>query len=442
MSASVSATPVDCSSANIATAWHAASGRRVVVTALSCITPVGADAASTFDSLLAGRSGIQTISYFDPSEYDCRVAGEVHQFDVGPYVPAKDARRMDKFVQFAIACSDMALQGAGVDLERTGRHRVGVSIGTGIGGLRIIEEQTQKLQERGPRGVSPFTVPMMLGNLATGHVAIRHQLRGPNLHVSTACATGAQAIGEAACAIQRGDAEVMLAGAAESSITPLFIAGFAAARALTTRNSEPTAASRPFDRQRDGFVMGEGAALLVLESEEHARRRGADIWAELAGYGVSNDAFHVTAPHASGLGAQQAMRMALGRAALAPGDIGYINAHGTATILGDAAEAHAVQEVFGDHARDGGVWLSATKSMIGHLLGASGAVEAAVSLMSLRRGQVHPTLNLDALDANCLLDCVPGAARDRRLDAVMSNSFGFGGTNASLVFKRYQIATA
>jgi 3-oxoacyl-[acyl-carrier-protein] synthase II len=362
----------------------------------------------------------------------------MRDFDVGPYVNAKDVRRMDKFVQFAIACSDMALRDSGLDFERTGHHRVGVSIGTGIGGLRVIEEQTQKLQERGPRGVSPFVVPMMLGSIANGHVAIRHQLRGPNLHVSTACATGSQAIGEAACAIQRGDADVMLAGAAESPITPLFVAGFGAARALTTRNAEPSAASRPFDSQRDGFVMGEGAALLVLESEEHARRRGADIWGELAGYGVSNDAFHVTAPHASGLGAQQAMRMALGRAAMTPEDIGYINAHGTATILGDAAETQAVQAVFGNHALDGGLWLSATKSMIGHLLGASGAVEAVVSLMSLRHGQVHPTLNLAAPDADCRLDCVPGAARERQLAAVMSNSFGFGGTNASLIFKRYE----
>ncbi|MET0793579.1 MAG: beta-ketoacyl-ACP synthase II [Polyangiaceae bacterium] len=413
--------------------------RRVVVTGAGCISPLGTDLQTTFENLLAGRSGIRAITRFDASEYACRIAGEVCGFDFSRYnkVP-RDAQRIDVFAQFSIACADMAIESAGLAIGDLPRERVGVSIGTGVGGLQVIERQQQKLLERGPRSVSALLIPMFLGNIASGHVAIRHSLRGPNLHVSTACATGTQAIGEAAWTIARGDADVMLAGGAESAITPLLISGFSAARTLSVRNDDPARASRPFERHRDGFVMGEGAAVLVLEEEQHARQRGALIWAEIAGYGSSSDAHHITAPEQNGTGARQAMQSALDRANLAPESIGYVNAHGTATQLGDVAESRALHAVFGEHASSKRLWISSTKSMIGHLLGAAGAVEAAVSLMSLRTGCVHPTLNLDEPDPSCDLDFVPREARERKLFAVMSNSFGFGGTNATLIFKQYR----
>jgi len=411
--------------------------RRVVVTGIGCLSPLGNDLDTTFANLLAGRSGIRPITRFDASDHSCRIAAEVSGFDFAPYARhPRDVQRTDVFAQFAIACADMAVASAGLQLEKLRRERVGVCIGTGVGGLQVIERQQQKLLERGPRGVSAFLIPMFLGNLASGHVAIRFGLRGPNMHVSTACATGTQAIGEAAWTIARGDADVMLAGSAESAITPLLLSGFAAARTLSTRNDEPARASRPFDRQRDGFVMGEGAAVMVLEEEQHARARGATIWAELAGYGLSSDAHHITAPEQSGAGARDAMRMALERARLSPDAIDYVNAHGTATPLGDLAEMRAIQSVFGEHARSR-LWISSSKSMIGHLLGAAGAVEAAVSIQSLRTGHVHPTTNLEEPDPECHLDFVPREARERKLFAVMSNSFGFGGTNATLIFKHY-----
>jgi 3-oxoacyl-[acyl-carrier-protein] synthase II len=413
-------------------------GRRVVVTGLGCISPVGLDAASSFGRLLEGRSGVRPISHFDASTFDCRIAGEVDGFDPANYgIGVKDARRMDTFVQFACAAAKMALDDAGIDLSGAPHDRIGVSIGTGVGGLQVIEKQQERLLKRGPRAVSPFLIPMMLGNLASGHVAIRHGLRGPNLHVSTACATGTQAIADAGATIERGDADVMLAGGAEAAITPLLVSGFSAAGALCTSNADPAGASRPFDRSRTGFVMGEGAGVLVLEDEEFARRRGAAILAELTGYGVSSDAHHVTAPEERGHGAQLAMRMALARAELASEQIDYVNAHGTGTVLGDISEARAVKQVFKEHATSGGLWLSATKSMTGHLLGAAGAVEAVICVQSIRHGKVHPTINLNDPDPECDLDFVPKEARDRRLQAVMSNSFGFGGTNATLIFQAY-----
>lgn len=411
-------------------------GRRVLVTGLGCISPLGMDAASSFARLLEGRSGIRPITRFDASSFDCRIAGEITGFDPAAFgIGAKDARRMDTFAQLACAAAKMAIEHAGLNLRGGPHDHIGVSIGTGVGGLQVIEKQQERLLERGPRAVSPFLIPMMLGSLASGQVAIRYRLRGPSLHVSTACATGTQAIGDAAVAIERGDADVMLAGASEAAITPLLLSGFGAAGALSTNNSDPSGASRPFDRARTGFVMGEGAGILVLEDEDHARRRGASVLAEVTGYGVSNDAHHVTAPEERGLGARLAMLMALTRAGLAPERIDYVNAHGTGTVLGDIAETRAIKDVFKAHATSKRLWLSATKSMTGHLLGAAGAVEAVVCVQSIQHGKVHPTINLTDPDPECDLDFVPNHGRERRLRAVMSNSFGFGGINATLIFQ-------
>lgn len=419
--------------------------RRVLVTGFGCISPLGNDAQTTFRNLLEGCSGIGPITRFDASALDSRIAGEIKAFDPAIYgITPKAARRMDTFSQLSVACAEMALADAGIewnDGQLGSRDRIGVSIGTGVGGLQVIEQQQSKLLERGPRAVSPFFIPLFLGNLASGHVAIRFGLRGPNLHVSTACATGTQAIGEAAAAIARGAADVMLAGGAESAITPLLVSGFCALGALSTQNADPQAASRPFDRSRDGFVMGEGAGVVVLEDEAHARRRGASIAAELAGYGVSSDAHHLTAPESTGSGAQLAMRAALEQARCAPSDIDYVNAHGTGTLQGDVAETRAVKAVFQAHATNKQLWLSSTKSMVGHLLGAAGALEAIVCLQSMQHGKVHPTLNLREPDPECDLDYVPLWARDRVVRAAMSNSFGFGGVNATLVFKRYVAST-
>jgi 3-oxoacyl-[acyl-carrier-protein] synthase II len=412
--------------------------RRVVVTAVGCVSPLGNDADTTFQKLVEGRSGIAAITRFDAKDHQARIAGEVRGFDFAEYVPSrKSAKHMDVFVQFAIAASDMAVKSSGLDLSTSDRERFGAVIGTGVGGLQVIEAQQRVLLERGPRAISPFLIPMFLGNLAAGHVAIRYGLKGPNVHISTACATGTHAIGEAGQIIARGDADVMLAGGTESGITPLLVAGFCAANALSTRNDRPEEASRPFDRGRDGFVMGEGAGVLVLEELEHALERDAPILAELAGYGLTDDAHHVTAPEASGDGARRAMRAALSRARLNPGDIDYINAHGTATPLGDKVETAAIKALFGEHATSGRLWISSTKSMIGHLLGAAGAVEAVVCVKSIVEGKVHPTINLRDPDPDCDLDYVANEARDRRVRAVLSNSFGFGGHNAALLFRAF-----
>ena len=416
--------------------------RRVVVTGLGVVSPLGLDAATTFARLLEGRSGIGPIERFDASGFECRIAGEIKGFDPTSHgLSSREVRRMDVFAQLALACAEMAIRDAGLELSTDDgitHDRIGVSIGTGVGGLQVIEQQHTRLLERGVRAVSPFLIPMFLGNMASSHVAIRYRLRGPSLHASTACATGTQAIGQAAAVIERGDADVMLAGGAESAITPLLVGGFCAAKALSTQNDAPEAASRPFERRRDGFVMGEGAGVLVLEEERHARARRAQIWGEVAGYGVSCDAGHITAPDESGGGAQLAMAMALGRAGLAPADIDYVNAHGTGTVLGDIAETRAVRAVFGAHAATGRLWISATKSMIGHLLGAAGALGAIVCLQSIREGKVHPTINLHEPDPECNLDYVPNEARERPVRAAMTNSFGFGGVNATLVLKRYE----
>ncbi|HEU4733825.1 MAG TPA: beta-ketoacyl-ACP synthase II [Kofleriaceae bacterium] len=413
--------------------------RRVVVTGLGCVSPLGNDADVTFARLLEGHSGIGPITRFDARDHRAQIAGEVRGFDVTPYVPSKKtARHMDTFVQFAIAASDMAIKSSGLDLGAEDRDRIGVYVGTGVGGLQVIEAQHRVMSERGPRAVSPFLIPMFLGNLAPGHIAIHFGLKGPNLHVSTACATGTHAIGEAAHVIARGDADVMIAGGSESGITPLLVAGFCAASALSTRNDSPAEASRPFDLDRDGFVMGEGAGILVLEDEARARRRGAPILAEIGGYGVTDDAHHMTAPEDTGDGGRRAMAAALARARVRPEDVDYVNAHGTATPLGDKAETIALKALFGAHATSGKLWISSTKSMVGHLLGAAGALEAVVCVKTIALGKVHPTINLRRRDPDCDLDYVPGAARDRKVRVALSNSFGFGGHNASLLFRAFE----
>jgi 3-oxoacyl-[acyl-carrier-protein] synthase II len=413
--------------------------RRVVVTGIGCVSPLGNDADTTFQRLLEGQSGIGPITRFDAKDHNAQIAGEVRGFDVAQYVPSrKIAKHMDVFVRFAIAASDMAVKSSGLDLAASDRERVGVVVGTGVGGLQVIEAQQRVLLERGPRAISPFLIPMFLGNLAPGQIAIRYGLKGPNLHLSTACATGTHAIGEAGHVIARGDADVMLAGGSESGITPLLVAGFCAANALSTRNDSPEEASRPFDRGRDGFVMGEGAGILVLEELEHARKRGAPILAELAGYGLTDDAYHITAPEESGDGGKRAMHAALARAEVNPEDVDYVNAHGTATPLGDKVETIALKALFGEHARSGKLWVSSTKSMIGHLLGAAGAVEAIVCVKSIEQGKVHPTINLRDPDPECDLDYVANEARDRKVRLALSNSFGFGGHNASLLFRAFE----
>jgi 3-oxoacyl-[acyl-carrier-protein] synthase II len=413
--------------------------RRVVVTGVGCLSPLGNDADVTFRRLLEGHSGIGPITRFDAKDHACQIAGEVRGFEVAPYVPSrKAARHMDTFAQFAVAAAAMAIKASGLELGVANRERIGAVVGTGVGGLQVIEAQHRTLLERGPRAISPFLIPMFLGNLAPGHIAIHFGLGGPNLHLSTACATGTHAIGEAAHVIARDDADVMIAGGSESGITPLLVAGFCAAHALSTRNDRPHEASRPFDRERDGFVMGEGAGVLVLEEAEHARRRGAPILAELAGYGLTDDAHHMTSPQESGDGARRAMSAALARAKVNPEDVDYVNAHGTATPVGDKVETLAIKALFGEHARSGKLWISSTKSMLGHLLGASGAVEAVVCVKTIAEGKVHPTINLRHPDPDCDLNYVANEARDRSVRAALSNSFGFGGHNASLLFRAWR----
>ncbi|WP_394824094.1 beta-ketoacyl-ACP synthase II [Pendulispora albinea] len=413
--------------------------RRVVVTGLGCVSPLGNDADTTFTRLLEGQSGIGPITHFDPKDHLSQIAGEVRGFDISQYVPSrKAAKHMDTFVHFAIAAADMAIADSGLSLDAVDRERAGAVIGTGVGGLQVIEAQQRTLLARGPRAVSPYLIPMFLGNLAPGHLAIRYGLKGPNVHVSTACATGTHAIGEAGHVIARGDADVMLAGGSEAGTTPLLVAGFCAANALSTRNDRPEEASRPFDRERDGFVMGEGAGILVLEELEHARKRGATILAELRGYGLTDDAHHVTAPEQSGDGAKRAMQAAIARAKIHPEEVDYVNAHGTATPLGDRMETNALKAVFKEHATSRKLWISSTKSMIGHLLGAAGAVEAIVCIQTIARSKVHPTINLRTPDPECDLDYVANEGRDRKVRVALSNSFGFGGHNATLLFAAFE----
>ncbi len=409
--------------------------RRVVVTGLGLVTPVGNTVEESWSALVAGKSGAARIQRFDPTPLDVRFGCEVKGFDAGAYLERKEAKRYDLFCQYAIAASVQAVQAAGLAGGFPEPDRTGVLIGSGIGGIATFEEQCKIYLEKGPGRVSPFFVPMFIPDMAAGLVAMRYGVTGPNFCTVSACASSAHAIGEAYRTIQRGDADVMIAGGAEAAITPLAIAGFANMKALSPRNDDPEHASRPFDGTRDGFVLGDGAGIAVLESLEHAERRGAPVLVEVAGFGMSADAYHMTQPAPEGRGAQQAMRAALADACLSPGDVAYINAHGTSTPAGDSAETQAVKAVFGDRARK--VVFGSTKSMTGHLLGAAGGVEFGVCALVIGRGVIPPTINYVTPDPECDLDCAPNHAVERRVDVAMSNSFGFGGHNVTLIAKRF-----
>ena len=408
--------------------------KRVVITGLGLVTPLGNDVPSTWEAVVSGRSGVGPITRFDASEFDTRIAGEVKQFDAEALFGRREARRMDRFTQYAMAASGQALQDAGLSVTEDNAHRIGAVIGSGIGGIAAVLDQADVLRTRGPRRVSPFLVPMMLSDTAPGQVAIRYGLKGPNFSVVSACATGANAIGEAAEVIRRGAADAIVAGATEAGIVPVVTAGFIAMQAVSSQNDEPQRASRPFDAKRDGFVMAEGAGVVVLESAEHAAARGARQYAELAGYGATADAYHVTAPDQTGDGFVRAMQAALDQAQMDPDQINYLNAHGTSTPLNDSGETAAIKTVFGDYAYR--MPVSSTKSMTGHLLGAAGAVETVFSVLALREGIMPPTINYEFPDPECDLDYVPNHARKAKIKAVMSNSFGFGGHNACLIVKR------
>lgn len=409
-------------------------GQRVVVTGLGMVTPLGGGVKQTWSQLLAGKSGIASLTDEYVARLSTQFAGRVPADVLPGFLNAKEARRMDEFIQFGLLASHEAIQNSGLDLTRIDPERAGVCVGSGIGGIESIEEQHNVLLEKGARKVSPFFVPGTITNMAAGNISLMWNLRGPNLCITTACAAGTHNIGMAARLIAMGEADVMLAGGAEKGSTYLGIAGFAAARALSSRNDDPLRASRPWDKDREGFVLGDGAGILVLESYDHAKARNASIYAELTGFGMSADAHHITAPPDDGRGAAQAMRAALKDANLAAASIGYINAHGTSTVVGDLAEVAAIKTVFGTAAKQ--VCISSTKSMIGHMLGAAGAVEAIISILALRDQHVPPTINLDQPDEGCDLDFVPHHARDVSIAHVLSNSFGFGGTNGCLVFSR------
>lgn len=409
--------------------------RRVVVTGLGMVTSVGIGVEESWQALLAGKSGIERITLFDPADYPTQIAGEVKDFDPARFIDKKEARRMDRFVQFGVVASDMAMRQAGFEapFEGEAAERFATIQGSGIGGLATLEDEHKTLLAKGPKRLSPFFIPMMIVNLLPGQVSIRWGARGPSWSPVSACATGAHAIGEAFRTIQRGDADIALCGGAEAAITPLGIGGFNAMRAMSTNNDDPAGASRPFDKDRDGFVQGEGAGMLVIEELEHAKKRGAHILCELIGYGANADAHHITAP--SPEGAPACMQLCLDDAGLSPEEVGYINAHGTSTPLNDANETAAIKKVFGDHARK--LAVSSTKSMTGHTLGAAGGIEAVISVLAITRGVLPPTINYTTPDPDCDLDYVPNEARETRVDVALSNSFGFGGTNVVLAFRRF-----
>ena len=408
-----------------------ASGR-VVVTGLGAVTPLGNDLASTWSAAISGTSGAGPITLFDASEYGTRIACEVKNWDPSPYLEHKEIRHTDRVVQFAIGAAKQALSDSGLAIDDTNCHDIGVLVGTGVGGIGTLSDQLKVLFERGPSRVSPFLIPMFISNMTSGHVSMVLGARGPNFTVVSACSTSAHAVGEAAEIIKRGDAAVMFAGGAEAAIVPIGVAGFVAEKAMSTRNDDPTAASRPFDLGRDGFVMGEGAAMLVLEDLAHARARGAHIYGEVRGYGATADAYHFTAPLTDG--AVQAMRRALARARLDPSDVDYLNAHGTSTDIGDKSETSAIHTVFGEHARK--LAVSSTKSMHGHLLGAAGALETVLCLMAMDQQVIPPTINYTEPDPECDLDYVPNTARQAKVSVTMNNAFGFGGHNSSLILQR------
>jgi 3-oxoacyl-[acyl-carrier-protein] synthase II len=411
------------------------SSRRVVVTGLGLVTPLGIGTEQTWKALCAGQSGIGRITRFDPTGYDAQIAGEVKGFDPAQFIEKKEIKKMDTFIHYAVAASQLAVDDAVLKVAPEESTRVGVYIGSGIGGLGSIEHYHEILREKGPGRVSPFFIPMTIINLASGQVAIRLGAKGPNSCAVTACATGNHCIGDAYRIIQRGEADVMVAGGAEAAITPLGVAGFASAKALSFRNDAPEKASRPFDRDRDGFVLGEGAGVIVLEEIEHARRRGVRIYAEIIGYAMNSDAYHITAPPDEGEGAVRCMELAVKDAGISKSDVGYINAHGTSTMA-DAIETNAIKQVFGESAYR--IPVSSTKSMTGHLLGAAGGIEAVFSILALHHGILPPTINLDHPDPACDLDYVPNKARPASFSVALSNSFGFGGVNACLLFQRFE----
>jgi 3-oxoacyl-[acyl-carrier-protein] synthase II len=410
--------------------------RRVVITGVGVVSPLGLDAPSTWEALVAGKSGIGPITKFDASAFSCRIGGEVRGFDPEKYIDRKEVKKMDSFIHFAIAASREAVTDSGLKIDADNSERVGVYIGSGIGGMPLFEETHKTLLEKGPRKISPFFIPGMIINLAAGQVSILLGAKGPNLACATACATGNHAIGEAMRLIREDYADAMIAGGTDATIVPLAVGGFCAMKALSTRNDEPEKASRPFDAHRDGFVIGEGAGVLVLEERDQAIARGATIYAELAGYGMSGDAYHISAPSPNGDGAARAMRVALKDANIDAREIDYINAHGTSTPVGDTIETLAVKSVFGSWARK--IAFASTKSMTGHLLGASGGLESAITSLAVRHGIVPPTTNYETPDPSCDLDCVPNTARRMPIRAALNNSFGFGGTNASLLMTRHE----
>lgn len=408
--------------------------RRVVVTGLGMVSPVGLNVADSWTNILAGKSGIAPITSFDVEDFAVRIGGSVKDFDVTQYLSSKDARKMDIFLQYGMAAGIQAVEDSGIEVTEANAGRFGVAIGSGIGGLREIESSYDNFLKRGPRKFSPFFIPSTIINMIAGHLSIKYGFKGPNVAVVSACTTGTHNIGEAARYIRYGDADVMVAGGAEMATSPCGVGGFAAARALSTRNDDPEGASRPWDADRDGFVLGDGAGVVVLESYEHAKARGANIYAEVVGYGLNSDAYHMTQPSQGGEGASGCMDLAMANAGLNPDEIDYINAHGTSTPAGDKAETQAVKRSFGEHANK--LAVSSTKSMTGHLLGATGGVEAIFSILALRDQVAPPTINLTTPDPECDLDYVPNEAREMKMDTALSNSFGFGGTNATLIMRR------
>ncbi|HXU63100.1 MAG TPA: beta-ketoacyl-ACP synthase II [Polyangia bacterium] len=410
--------------------------RRVVVTGIGLVTPIAVGTEETWQGLLAGRSGIGPITHFDHTAFATHFAGEVKNFEPTRWMTAREAKTFDPFVQYAMAAGSLAVADSGLEIAGEFAERVGCFVGAGLGGVTTIEATCKTLAEKGPRhGFSPFFVPMIIVNLASGNLSIRFGAKGPNLSQVSACSTGAHAIGDAFRVIERGDADAMICGGTEATVTPLGVGGFNAMRALSTNNEDPQGASRPFDKDRDGFVIAEGAGILVIEELEHAKARGAKIYAELTGYGLNADAHHITSPAPEGEGAQRCMRLALKDAKLSPSDIGYINAHGTSTKINDATETLAIKKVFGDHARK--LMVSSTKSMTGHMLGATGGAETAFCALALARGVLPPTINYTTPDPDCDLDYIPNTAREVRVQHALTNSFGFGGTNACLVLSRY-----
>lgn len=409
--------------------------KRVVVTGIGAISPVGFNAKENWESLMAGRSGIRSISLFDATNFPCRIAGEITSYKPESFFPVKDLKKIDRFIQFCLIAGEEATKAAGLQFDKEDPERLGACVGVGIGGMGEIQANAKEVVEKGPRRISPFFIPMVIGNLAAGQLSIKYGLKGPNTCITTACSSSAHAVGESYRLIQRGDVDIMYAGGAEAVICELGIGGFCALRALSQRNDEPAKSSRPFDKDRDGFVVGEGSAVLILEELEHAKKRGAHILAEIVGYGLNSDAYHITQPAPNGEGAARCMRLSLKDAKINPSDIDYINAHGTSTPIGDINETIAVKTVFGDSAKT--VAVSSTKSMTGHLLGAAGALEAVYSVQAIQNQVAPPTINLENPSPECDLNYVPNEPQPRKIRAALSNSFGFGGTNASLVFKQY-----